>query len=168
VPDLICINVTDMRKVAITIMTLSLSGSFILTSPPASAQPGQQQKKAQGQSRRNAVAPRGGARTVTPSATRTASPNVVRTVTPRGVRTVTPRAVRTVIPRGVRTVTPRGVRTVTPRAVRTVIPHGARTVTPRVVAPRVAPKVVTPSGGNAHVVTAGKLRGMPCAAPVGP
>jgi hypothetical protein len=133
----------------------------------------------------SAIAPRGGARavtpsasraitphtvrTVTPSATRTISPRAVRTVTPSATRTVTPHTVRTVTPKAtravtphtVRTVTPKAPRTVTPRAVRTVTPKATRTVTPRVVAPRVAPTVTLPSGGNARVVTAGRLRGVP-------
>jgi hypothetical protein len=147
------------RKVAMTIMALSLGGCFILTSPPASAQLGQQQQqgKTQGQSRGggSAVAPRGGGatRAVTPRATRTVTPRATRTVTPRATRTVTPRATRTVTPRATRTVTPRATRTVTPRTTRTVTPRATRTVTPR------ATRTVTPRG--TRVVTAGKLRGMP-------
>jgi hypothetical protein len=156
-----------LRKVAMTIMALSVGGCFILTSPPASAQMGQQQQqgKTQGQSRAggSAVAPRSGGvtRTVTPHATRTVTPRATRTVTPRATRTVTPRATRTVTPRATRTVTPRATRTVTPRATRTVTPKATRTVTPkatRTVTPK-ATRTVTPRG--TRNVTAGKLRGMP-------
>jgi hypothetical protein len=147
-----------LRKVAMTIMALSVGGCFILTSLPASAQLGQQQQqgKTQGQSRGGggAVAPRAGGTTravTTPRATRTVTtPRATRTVTtPRTTRTVTtPHATRTVTtPRATRTVTtPRATRTVTtPRATRTVTPKATRTVTPR----------------GTRTVTAGKLRGMP-------
>jgi hypothetical protein len=142
---------TMHRKAAIAIMALSLAGCFIVIGPSASAQPGhpQEQKKAQGPSRGggNAVAPGGGGGGA---------------VAPRGgARTVTPSATRTVTPREVRTVTPKATRTVTPREVRTVTPKATRAVTPQVVAPRVAPTVTLPSGGNARVVTAGRLRGVP-------
>jgi hypothetical protein len=151
------------RNVAMTIMALSLGACFAVFSPPASAQQ-HQQGKAQGHSRGggsavvprgssgHAVAPRGGARMVTPHATRTVTPRVMtRTVTPHATRTVTPHGVRTVTPHATRTVTPRGVRTATPHGVRTVTPRGTRTVTRRGV------RTVTPRG--ARVVTAGKLRG---------
>ena len=139
------------RKVAMAIMALSLGACFILTSPPATAQMGQQhqQGKAQGQSRGggSAATPRGGGATrtvTTPRATRAATPQATRTVTPRTTRTVTtPRATPTVAPQATRTVTPRTSRTVTPRTTRTVTPKVIRRVTPR----------------GSRVVTAGKLRG---------
>jgi hypothetical protein len=168
------------RKLAITIVALSLGGCIVLTSPPASAQPDQQRKNAPAGQPRGAG---GGARTVTPSAPRAVAPRAVaprmatpRTVTPRTVtsRTVTPRTVtpRVATPRTVtrRTVSPRTVtprvatpRTVTPRAVtpRIVTPRTPRTVTPRVVTPRTTPTVAPSTGGNVPVVTAGRLRGMP-------
>ena len=102
------------RKVAMTIMALSLGGCFILTSPPASAQVGQhqQQGKTQGQSRSgaSAVAPRGGGatRTVTPRATRTVTPRATRTVTPRGTRVVTAGKLRGMPARGAGRTTIRG------------------------------------------------------------
>ena len=126
-----------LRKVAMAIMALSVGGCFILTSPSASAQVGQQQQqgKTQAQPRGGgkAVAPRGGGAThaVTPRATRTVTPRATRTVTPRATRTVTPRATRTVTPRATRTVTPKATRTVIPRATRTVTPRATRTVTPQ-------------------------------------
>ncbi len=140
-----------LRKVAMAIMALSVGGCFILTSPPASAQVGQQQQqgktqeqhqgKTQGQTRggKSAVAPRGG------GATHAVTPRATRTVTPKATRTVTPKATRTVTPRATRTVTPKATRTVTPKATRTVTPHATRTVTPR----------------GTRAVTAGKLRGLP-------
>ena len=155
------------RKLAMTIIALSLGGCFILTSSPASAQSEQQHGKAQGQSQggsraaaprsgggnanaprgggRNAFTPRGGAQTFTPRANRTVTQRATRTtVTPRATRKVTQRATRT---------------TVTPRT--TITPRATRTVTPGVVTPKGAAKIVTPSGSNAHVVTAGKFRSMP-------
>jgi hypothetical protein len=119
-----------------TIMALSLSGCFILTSPPASAQMGQkqQQVKAPGQSRGDggAAAPRGGGatRAVTPRATRAVTPQATRAVTPHATRMVTtPRATRAVAPQATRTVTPRTTRTVTPTVIRRVTPRGTRVVT---------------------------------------
>ncbi len=157
------------RKLAMTIIALSLGGCFILTSPPASAQAQsdqQQHGKAQGQPRGGgtAIAPRarGGAQTFTPRATRT-------TVTPRATRTtVTQRATRTTVTqRATRTkITPQATRTKVTRAARRtrtkVTPRATRTkVTPGIVTPKGTAKIVTPSGDNAHVVTAGKFRSMP-------
>lgn len=137
-----------LRKVAMTVMTLSLGGCLLLISPPASeAQPGAGGGAgAPPASGGSTVAPRGGGGgAVTPRAARTVTPQATRTVTPRATRTVTPRATRTVTPRATRTVTPRATRTVTPRATRTVTPGTIRTVTPR----------------GTRTVTAARLRGMP-------
>jgi hypothetical protein len=133
-----------LRKVAMTLMTLSLGGCLLLISPPASeAQPGAGggagAPPASGGSTvaprgggGSAVAPRaGGGGAVTPRAARTTvTPRATRTVTtPRTTRTVTPGATRTAIPRTTRTVTPGATRTGTPRAIRTVTPGGSRAVT---------------------------------------
>ena len=127
--------------------------------------------------------------TSSPSATRTVTPRATRTVTPRATRTATPTVIHAVTPRATRTVTPSATHTATPRVTRTVTPAATRKVTTpttatrkvatpatasrkvttpttaiRKVTPGAAPKVaapVAPSGGKAHVVTAGKLRGVP-------
>ena len=168
------------RKIAITIMALSLGGCLILTSPPASAQSDQQpQKMAQATSGddKKAVNPRATRTTVTPRATRTmVNPRATRTtVTPRTTRTtVTPRTTRTTVtPRATRTtVTPRATRTtvtkratrttVTKRATRKLTPSATRTtVTPLTTrkVTRPAARTVTLSGATARTVTTGRLRG---------
>ena len=107
-----------LRKVAMAIMALSVGGCFILTSPPASAQPGQQQQKGKTQGHvrggKSAVAPRGRGAThrATPRATHRATPRATRRATPRATRRATPRATRRATPRATRTVTPRGSRAV--------------------------------------------------------
>ena len=158
------------HKVAMAIMALLAGGCLILTSLPASAEPGQQQhqQKAQGQSRSGgggarAMSPRGEARQVGPRSSHSVSPRSSHRATARGARTVTPRSVHGVSPRGARPTTARaphratarGARTVTPRSVHGVSPRGTRPTTAR------APHRVTPRGDTAHVATAGKLRGMP-------
>ena len=146
-----------LRKVAMTLMTLSLGGCLLLISPPASeAQPGAGGGAgAPPASGGSAVAPRGGGGVaVTPRAARTTvTPRATRTVTtPRTTRTVTPGATRTVIPRTTRTVTPGATRTVTtPRTTRTVTPGATRTGTPRAI------RTATPGGSRA--VTSARLRG---------
>jgi hypothetical protein len=160
------------RKLAITILALSVGAGLVLALPASSAQAQQQpQKKAQGQSRPagNAGASRGAARTGGPSAGRAAIQSRARTVTqssPRNVtqsraRTVTQGSARTITQSRVRTVTQGRSRTVTQGSARSVTRRGARTVTKQVVAPAAAAKVVAPSGANAHVVTASRLRGAP-------
>jgi hypothetical protein len=155
-----------LRKVAMTLMTLSLGGCLLLISPPASeAQPGAGggagAPPASGGSTvaprgggGSAVAPRGGGGVaVAPRAARTTvTPRATRTVTtPRTTRTVTPGATRTVIPRTTRTVTPGATRTSIPRTTRTVTPGATRTGTPRAI------RTVTPGGSRA--VTSARLRG---------
>jgi hypothetical protein len=153
------------RKIAMAIMALSLGGCFILTSLPVSAQQDQQQQQNKGKGQSGgggkAGAPGGSARTVTPNAARTVSPNVTRTVTTPTVsrKVTTPTVTRKVTaPTVTRKVTaPTVTRKVTaPTVTRKVTPSATRTVTPGT-----SPKVVTPSGDKAHVVTAGKLRGLP-------
>ncbi len=140
------------RKVAITIMALSLGGCLILTSPPASAQSDQQPlKTAQTKSGDDK-------KTVTPSATRKVTPSATRTtVTPLTTRTtVTKRATRKLTPSATRTtVTKRATRTtVTPRTTRTTVtPLTTRKLT------RPAARTVTLSGATARTVTTGRLRG---------
>jgi hypothetical protein len=120
------------RKVVMTIMALLAGGCLALTSPPASAEPGQQQQhqRAQGQPR-GAMSPRGGA------------------------RQVGPRSPRAVTSRSAHEATARGSRTTTPRSAYKVTPHRSRVATPR------APHKVAPRGDIAHIAIAGKLRGMP-------
>src|SRR5581483_3404412 len=138
------------RKIAIAVLALSFGAGLLLIPPPASAQE-QKHEKAQGQPRGgNAGVPRGAGRNVTP--------NVSRTVTPRAARTVSPRTVTT---QTNRTVAPRTLRTVTPRMERTVTPSRLHAATPRDVVPRPAAKTFAPSAGNARVVNAGRLRGVP-------
>jgi hypothetical protein len=168
------------RKIAITIMALSLGGCLILTSPPASAQSDQQPlKMAQTKSGDDK-------KTVTPSATRKVTPSASRTtVTPRTTRTtVTPRTTRTTVtkratrttvtPRTTRTtVTKRATRKLTPSATRTTVTKRAtRKLTPSATRTTVTPlttrkltrpaaRTVTLSGATARTVTAGRLRGVP-------
>ena len=123
------------RAIAITILALSLGGSFALNAPSASAQTVEKKATAKPVVKPRAVAPR------------TATPRAARTATPRAAQTATPRAARTAKPRAV------APRVATPRAARTAKPRAARTVTPRV-----APRVATPAG---RAVTAARLRGVP-------
>jgi hypothetical protein len=160
------------RKLAMTIIALSLGECFILTSPLALAQSSQQQPgAAPGQARGGRIAaPRGGGRIAAQrsgggitaqrsgggiTAQRSGGRNAF--TSPRGgAQTFIQRANRTVTPRANRTLTPRAARTIpaTPRATRT-------TITPGIVTPKGAAKIVSPGGGNARIVTAGKFRSMP-------
>jgi hypothetical protein len=138
------------RKIAMAIMALSLGGCFILTSLPVWAQQNQQQQQNKGKGQTggggNAGAPHGGVRTATPGATHTATPSATRTVTPSATRKVSTPT----------TATHKASTTTT--ATRTVT---TPTTAARKVTPGVAPKIVSPSGDKAHVVTAGRLRGVP-------
>ena len=80
------------RKIAMTILALSLGGCFILMSPPtAKAQAIGQSTTAPKTGSGTAVAPRrgGATRAVTPHAARTVTPHATRTITPRTTRKVT-------------------------------------------------------------------------------
>jgi len=132
-----------------------------------------------------AVTP-GATHTATQSATRTVTPSATRTVTPTATRKVTTpiTASRNVSTRttathkvstpttatrkvNTRTTATRKVSTPTTatRKVSTPTTATRKVTTPitaaRKVTPGAAPKIVSPSGAKAHVVTAGKLRGMP-------
>jgi hypothetical protein len=164
------------RKVAMAIVALSLGGYLFLTSLPVSAQQVQQQQQDKDKGKGRS----GGGNVGAPSVTHKVSPSVTRTVTPSTTLKVTPSVSHKVTSSRTRTVTPsttlkvtpsvthkftaRRTRTVTPSTTLKVIPKVTRKVTAskiRTVTPGVIPKVVLPSGGQTHVVTAGKLRGVP-------
>jgi hypothetical protein len=150
------------RKLAIAILALSVGAGLVLALSASSAQAQQQQqKKAQGQSRPsgNAGASRGAARTGGPSAGRAAIQSRARTVTQSSPRNVTQSRARTVTQGSARAITQSRVRT--QGSARSTTRRGVRTVTKQVVAPAAAAKVVAPSGANARVVTASRLRGVP-------
>ena len=120
------------RKIAMTIMALSLGGVFMLNSPPAAAQQDQQQdqKKDQGKSR-------GGSQNATPHTTR-------RTVTQHKAPTTDQGAI-----------TKRKTYTAKPRASTRRKVH---TATPKYVAPKGALKSGSQGDGK-RIATAGRLRG---------
>lgn len=146
------------RKIAMTILALSLGGCFILMSPPtAKAQAIGQSTTAPKTGSGTAVAPRrgGATRAVTPHAARTVTPHATRTITPRKVtqpRTTTrtlgqPKATTRIVtqPKGTSRVVgqPKGGQ-------KTVGPTGFGNKTPRVVTPR-----------GTRTITASRLRGVP-------
>ena len=149
------------RKIAMTIMALSLGGCFILMSPPAAkAQAVGQSTTAPKVGRGTAVAPRrsGTTHVVVPHATRAVTPHATRTITRHTTRTVTqprtttrtfgqPKATTRIVtqPKGTSRVVgqPKGGQ-------KTVGPTGFGNKTPRVVTPR-----------GTRTITASRLRGVP-------
>ena len=149
------------RKIAMTILALSLGGCFILMSQPtAKAQAIGQSTTAPKSGSGAAVAqPRSGAtRAVTPRVNRTVTPHATRTITPRTTRTVTqPRGTTRTFgqPKGTtRVITqPKGTSRVVGQpkgGQKTVGPTGFGNKTPRVVTPR-----------GTRTITASRLRGVP-------
>ena len=149
------------RKIAMTILALSLGGCLIQMSPPDANAQGFGGGAATPQSGSGATVaqPRSGAtRAVVPHAARTVTPHATRTITPRTTRTVTqPRTTTRTFgqPKGTtRVITqPKGTSRVVGQpkgGQKTVGPTGFGNKTPRVVTPR-----------GTRTITASRLRGVP-------
>jgi hypothetical protein len=148
------------RKIAMTILALSLGGCFFLMPPP--------EAKAQGFGGATAPQGGGGATVAQPrsGATRAVTPRVNRTVTPHATRTITPRTTRTMTQPRTTTRTfgqPKGTtRVITqPKGTSHVVGQpkgGQKTVGPAGFGNK-TPRVVTPRG--TRTITASRLRGVP-------
>lgn len=149
------------RKIAMTILALSLGGCLIQMSPPDANAQGFGGGAATPQSGSGATVaqPRSGAtRAVVPHAARTVTPHATRTITPRTTRTVTqPRTTTRTFgqPKGTtRVITqPKGTSRVVGQ------PKGGQKVVGPAGFGNKTPRVVTPHG--TRTITASRLRGVP-------